>query len=34
MMAVELHLTTPHGDPIALWRTLIFHGFASLAQVN
>jgi len=34
MTAVELDLTTPDGEPVALWRTLISHGFASLAPMD
>ena len=31
MTTVELDLTTPGGEPVDLWRTLISHGFAGLA---
>jgi 3-methyladenine DNA glycosylase/8-oxoguanine DNA glycosylase len=31
MTAIDLDLTTPGGEPVDLWRTLISHGFAGLA---
>ena len=31
MTTVDLDLTTPGGEPVDLWRTLISHGFAGLA---
>ncbi|HEX6399823.1 MAG TPA: Fe-S cluster assembly protein HesB [Actinomycetota bacterium] len=34
MTAVGLDLTTPGGEPVDLWRTLISHGFAGLAPTE